>query len=355
VTYSYTLDNRLASISQGTSTTTYQYDPYGRRISKTVDGETTWFVWDNESRLLAEYSEDSSTSTAELTQLYSYVPGEYAPSQVTDGNGNYQVVSDHLSTPKLLVDIDSEAIVWQATKAAFGTTSVDEDVDGDGVDVTFNFRFSGQYEDAETGLYYNYYRYYDPELGRYIQSDPIGLNGGLNTYGYVSGNPVIYADPYGLDACYVLYPDYPITYAEGKSTTILGGHAGVLGYDENGSTKYYEYGRYSSGGQYGYLIGETLPSNDGNYRRVTVPDLVLDENGTPTPESLARLSEELSKRAGHNTKTELTCNSDADEDSVYEFLESSANNSNRKKYSWTPFFSNHCRSVAKEAIKQGTM
>jgi RHS repeat-associated protein len=195
VTYSYTLDNRLASISQGTSTTTYQYDPYGRRISKTVDGETTWFVWDNESRLLAEYSEDSSTSTAELTQLYSYVPGEYAPSQVTDSNGNYQVVSDHLGTPKLLVDIDSEAIVWRATKEAFGTTSVDEDVDGDGVDVTLNFRFPGQYADAESGLYYNYYRDYDPGVGRYIQSDPIGLQGGLNTYGYVTGNPLAFVDP----------------------------------------------------------------------------------------------------------------------------------------------------------------
>src|SRR5690606_5523046 len=70
---------------------------------------------------------------------------------------------------------------------------------GDGVQTDIPLRFPGQIADIHSSLNYNYFRDYDPETGRYVESDPIGLKGGLNTYGYVVANPIKYFDPYGLD------------------------------------------------------------------------------------------------------------------------------------------------------------
>jgi RHS repeat-associated protein len=83
-------------------------------------------------------------------------------------------------------------VVWAARYEAFGASYSDVGQVGNPL------RFPGQYWDGETGFYYNYQRYYDFQTGRYITSDPIGLDGGLNTYGYVGGNPIVRADPLGL-------------------------------------------------------------------------------------------------------------------------------------------------------------
>ena len=93
--------------------------------------------------------------------------------------------------------------IWTAVYDPFGAATVDEDPDQDGVPVTLNLRFPGQFYDQETGLHYNYYRTYDPSTGRYLESDPIGLNGGLNTYAYADQNPLKRVDPRGLD------PEFP--------------------------------------------------------------------------------------------------------------------------------------------------
>ena len=109
----------------------------------------------------------------------------------------YYIHNDHLGTPKVLTNSFGQS-VWNSMSTPFGSADVNDDVDGDGVAVEFNIRQPGQYYDAESGLYYNYFRYYDPSTGRYITSDPIGLNGGLNTYAYVENNPLGYIDPLGL-------------------------------------------------------------------------------------------------------------------------------------------------------------
>lgn len=94
----------------------------------------------------------------------------------------------------------NQTILWRWDSDPFGTTAANEDPDGDGRALTLNVRFAGQYFDSETGLHYNYFRYYDPATGRYISSDPIGLAGGLNTYGYVNANPILYFDRFGRES-----------------------------------------------------------------------------------------------------------------------------------------------------------
>ncbi|NBQ68345.1 MAG: hypothetical protein EBU46_05730, partial [Nitrosomonadaceae bacterium] len=104
--------------------------------------------------------------------------------------------ADHLDTPRIGTN-SSGAIVWQWNSDAFGSLLPNEDPDGNGTPTTVNLRFPGQYFDKETNLRYNYFRDYDPRIGRYLESDPIGLMGGLNTFGYVGQNPLGFVDPTG--------------------------------------------------------------------------------------------------------------------------------------------------------------
>jgi RHS repeat-associated protein len=88
----------------------------------------------------------------------------------------------------------------------YGNNAPNENPAGAG-QFTCNLRLPGQYFDAELNTHYNYFRDYDPAIGRYIQSDPIGLQGGINTYSYVLNNPLTYADPFGLDVTVCFYAD----------------------------------------------------------------------------------------------------------------------------------------------------
>ena len=117
----------------------------------------------------------------------------------------YAVHTDHLGTPKQITN-NAGTLVWQATYSPFGLATINNDVDGDSTTVELNVRFPGQYYDIETGLHYNWNRYYDPNIGRYITSDPLGLSAGINTYGYVGGNPVNAIDPDGQSAVVVVIP-----------------------------------------------------------------------------------------------------------------------------------------------------
>lgn len=112
------------------------------------------------------------------------------------GQNVYYVQADHLDTPRAITDQGS-TLVWTWASDPFGSLPPTEKP-GAAPAFTFNQRFPGQYYDKETNLHYNYHRDYDPQTGRYIQSDPIGLRGGINSYTYVSNGPLTSSDPFGL-------------------------------------------------------------------------------------------------------------------------------------------------------------
>jgi RHS repeat-associated protein len=141
--------------------------------------------------LLGVYDANSGDVIEELVYL------DDTPVATLRAGAIYFIHGDPLGTPRIVTD-DAQNIIWRWDSDPFGEAAPDQDSDGDGTDFVFNLRFPGQYYDAETKTHYNYFRDYNPATGRYTQSDPIGLSGGLNTYLYVNGNPVRYTDPQGL-------------------------------------------------------------------------------------------------------------------------------------------------------------
>ena len=111
-------------------------------------------------------------------------------------HGVYYIYADHLNTPRVITD-NTNKVVWRWDSDPFGTDVANENPSGLG-SFSYNLRFPGQYFDKETGLHYNYFRDYDPSTGRYVQSDPIGLKGGINPFAYVSASPLAFVDPFGL-------------------------------------------------------------------------------------------------------------------------------------------------------------
>jgi RHS repeat-associated protein len=120
------------------------------------------------------------------------------PTSVRESTSRIRFIhGDHLGTPQFVTDVEGR-VVWSASYQPFGKADVDQDPDGDGKTYALPLRFPGQYHDGESGLHYNYFRTYDPALGRYLESDPIGMDGGLNTFLYAGANPTKHFDPLGL-------------------------------------------------------------------------------------------------------------------------------------------------------------
>ncbi|MBI6768177.1 RHS domain-containing protein, partial [Pseudomonas syringae] len=196
-TFTYDCENRLVKTetmadTQVESTSSYQYDSLGRRVAKQseIKGQTDHkrFLWQG-LRMLREESPGQSS-------LYLYEPGSYAPlARVDEKEGEvenkvYYFHTDQIGTPLEMTDAEGQ-IVWQAKYRAWG--AVEKLVVNE---VEQNLRFQGQYFDAETGLHYNTFRYYDSEIGRFTTQDPIGLSGGTNLYLHTF-SPNNWIDPLG--------------------------------------------------------------------------------------------------------------------------------------------------------------
>jgi RHS repeat-associated protein len=209
-TYTYSDRGRMASSTTGLGTINYAYNALEQRVSKTgpagaVPTGAAYYVYDQAGNLLGEYDANQTPiyETVYLGNNQAALPVGVMKQTGTVANNNittdlYYVYADHIHTPRVITRPSDNAIVWRwDTAEVFGATTPDQNPNNLGT-FTYNQRFPGQVFDAETGLNQNWNREYDPRQGRYRQSDPIGLAGGINTFSYVDGNPLSFTDPTGL-------------------------------------------------------------------------------------------------------------------------------------------------------------
>jgi RHS repeat-associated protein len=221
--FSYDSSRRLVAVKDGAGqiVAKYAYDPFGRRIWKEqyrdfaqkvlAQAVRTYFLYADEG-LIAEASQaitadGASAAPAVITAQYGVRPESnfntavlFAKTRNDSGEpGVVYLHNNELGAPVQASDRNGK-VVWAADYDAFGKAQITTPAELIGnAAVSIPFRLPGQTEDPETGLHYNYFRDYDPLIGRYIESDPIGVSGGTNTYAYVGGNPLSQFDPLGLE------------------------------------------------------------------------------------------------------------------------------------------------------------
>lgn len=199
-TFSYSQAGRLSAFMGGSAVVErYGYNHRGERVVRDpVNGDTQITVYDEAGQWIGNYSE-----SGQAQQQAIWLDGFPVAliSQASAGVPELVYVEpDHLGTPRVVIDPARDVAIWEwsSKSEVFGNQRPASDPDRDGVEFAFGLRFPGQQATDASGLLYNYQRDLDPSSGRYLQSDPIGLNGGISTYTYVGANPLGGIDPLGL-------------------------------------------------------------------------------------------------------------------------------------------------------------
>jgi RHS repeat-associated protein len=193
--FSYNDRGRMMGVTVGSTSTSYLYNALGQLIEKITGSSANIYVYDEAGHIIGEY--DGSGNLIEETVWLGDTPVATLQPSGSSVAINY-VHTDHLNTPKKVTRASDNSLVWRIDQDPFGTSSPSQNPGGLGTFI-YNPRFPGQLYMPETGLHYNYFRDYDSQVGRYVESDPFGVAPDVGTYSYAHNAPTMRSDPRGLD------------------------------------------------------------------------------------------------------------------------------------------------------------